>query len=234
MFVKIGNWFKNYWYYYKWPVIIGGAFVLIITICLVQCSTKEDYDLSILYTGPHVFSQGEKSDFNRALAQLMDDDVNKDGKKNVDIIDLTAYSDEQIREEIGTDSDEATLIKYASYTIDNVKGSFAQVASKGDVSICFLDEYWYNILLDAGHLVPLEEILGFKPEFLRDDYSAYISELKVYSLYGDSFGKLPEDTVICFRKMAVTSALTGRNEVNKTYEASKRLIVNIFELGGAQ
>ena len=234
MFARIGNWFKNYWYYYKWPVIIGGAFLLIITICLVQCSSKEDYDVSIVYTGPHIFEVGEKTALSLAFAQLMDGDTNGDGKKVVDIIDLTAFTDEQINEAIGTDANEATLIKYASYTIDNVKGSFAQVASKGDVSVCLVDEYWYNILYEAGHLVPLEEILGSRPDYLRDDHSVYLSELKIYSSFGDSFGKLPCDTILCFRKMSVTSAITGRGQAEKMYEASKKLLINMFEFGAAQ
>lgn len=231
MFAKIGNWFKNYWYYYKWPVIIGGAFVIILTVCLVQCAGKEDYDVSIVYTGPHMFEVGEKTALNMAFTQLMDGDVNGDGKKIVDIIDLTAFTDEQINEAIGTDESEATLIKYASYTLDNVKPSFAQVASKGDVSICLVDEYWYNILLEADHLVPLKDILGYSPTNLQDEYSAYLSDLNIYTAFGDSFGKLPEDTLVCFRKMAVTSSFTGKNQADKMYDASKKLLINMFEFG---
>lgn len=229
MFTKVKKWFDNYWYYYKWPVIIGGFFVIILEICLVQCSSKEDYDVSIVYTGPHIFGVGEKVSLASAFIQLMDEDINGDGKKVADIIDLTAFSDEQIKEAIGTDADDATLIKYASYTIDNVKNSFAQVATKGDVSVCLLDEYWYNVLYNAGHLARLDEILGYRPDMLRDDYSVYLSELDIYEYFGDSFGKLPDDTIVCFRKMSVTSSFTGKNEANKMYDGAKLLLKRMLE-----
>ena len=231
LFAKIKDWFHNYWYYYKWRVIILSAFLLIGGICIAQCSSKEDYDVSILYTGPHIFEMGEKNSIASSFRQLMDRDYNNDGKKVIDFIDLPAFSDDEIREAIGEDPDDKTLVKYAQYTLVSVQPSFAQIASKGDVSICLLDEYWYKILLDAGHLLDLESALGYKPNCLIDDYSAYLSDLPVYTYFSESIGKLPEDTIICFRKMSVTSAITGKKQAERMYSYSKELLKAIFQFG---
>jgi hypothetical protein len=164
-----------------------------------------------------------------SFRQLMKKDYNNDGKKVIDLIDLSAFSDDQIRNAIGENPDEETALKYAQYTNYNVQSSFAQISSKGDVSICLLDQYWYNILLKAGHLLDLETVLGYRPSCLIDDYSAYLSDLPVYDYFKDTIGKLPEDTIICFRKMSVTSSLTGKKQAEKTYEYSKELLRTIFE-----
>lgn len=229
MFSKVKDWFHNYWYYYKWRVIILGAFLLIFGICIAQCSSKENQDVSILYTGPHIFEVGENSAISSSFKQLMSKDYNNDGKKVIDFIDLPAFSDEQIREAIGNDPDDKTLIKYAQYTNSNVHSQFAQIASKGDVSVCLLDEYWYKILLDAGHLLDLETALGFKPDCLRDEYSAYLSDLPIYEFFKESIGKLPQDTIICFRRMSVTSSITGKKQAEQMYSYSKDLLKAIFE-----
>ena len=49
---KIVNWFKNYWYYYKWQVIISAFVLFVVIFCVVQCGSQEKYDVFITYAGP--------------------------------------------------------------------------------------------------------------------------------------------------------------------------------------
>lgn len=229
MFAKVGNWFRNYWYYYKWRVIIVGAFLAIGIICFSQCAGKQDYDVSILYAGPHLFETGESDAIASTFEQLMEKDYNDDGKKVADFIGLSAFSDDQINAAVGENPTEETVYKYAQYTIKNVQSNFAQIASKGDVSICLVDAYWYKILLDAGHLLDLKSALGYEPRRLIDDYSIYLSDLPVYDYFSETLGKLPEDTILCFRKMSVTSSITGKKQADEMYEYSKDLLRAMFE-----
>ena len=60
MFGKIKYWFQNYWYYYKWPVILAVFFVVVIVFCVVQSESREDADAYILFAGPKFFELGEK------------------------------------------------------------------------------------------------------------------------------------------------------------------------------
>ncbi len=227
VFSKIKNWFDNYWYYYKWGVIVVGAFIVIIGICLYQCASREKYDVNILYTGPHIFEVDEKDAISSAFEQIMND-YNGDGKKVADIIDLTAFTDEQIEEAIGTDDSEDTIVKYAPYTADRVKQSFANAMS-GDGYICLVDRYWYDRLYENEAIVPLTEVLGYEPENMIDEYSVYLSNLDFYKFFSDSVGKLPSDTIVCFRKMPTTSAMIGQKDAKKVYSSSIKLFNAMFE-----
>ncbi len=230
MFGKIKYWFKNYWYYYKWGVIIAAAFIIILAICLTQSCSKEKYDVNIVYTGPHFFTVGEKDEITSAFEQLMDD-YNGDGKKVADLHDLTAFTDEQIKEAISAEeTSEESMIKYASYTVDRVKQSFSQVMVS-DGYICLIDKYWYDVLYEANALVPLHEVLGYTPENMIDQYSVYLSDLRIYEFFEGSIGKLPEDTIVCFRVMPATSAFTGKKQAEASYRYSIEMLKAVFAFG---
>lgn len=228
MFSKIKNWFNNYWYYYKWTVIIVTAFVAIILLCIFQSSSKENYDVSVIYTGPHMFETGEKQELSNAFQQIMSSDYNGDKKKIVDIIDMPAYTDEQIKAALGDDPADNDVMKYAQYTVDGVRQNFSNAVFVGDVSICLLDKYWYDILYSANGLVKLEDILGYRNEKQIDDYSIYLKDLDIYEFF-DAFGKLPPDTIVCFRSFPTTSAFTGKKQAEKMYSYSKKLLCEMFE-----
>ncbi len=227
---KIKKWFQNYWYYYKWIVIIGAFFIGVIVFCLLQSENKKDYDVCILYTGPYMFSVGEKSDFESSFVQIMSEDYDKNGDKNIQVIDLTALTDEQLKEIIETSENPTAAVKYAPYAVDNVKKSFSQQAFAGDSVICILDEYWYNILLKAEGLEKLENVLGYKPENMKDEYSVYFSSLKFSEYFGWS-SKFSEDTLICFRKMSTAQAFYGKSNVEKNYSRSIQMLKDIFSFG---
>lgn len=224
---KISYWFKNYWYYYKWTVIIVAFFVAVIIFCLVQSENKEKYDVCIIYSGPHIFEIDEKESLQSSFLQIMSDDYDGNGKKNVQIVDMPSFTDEQLREVLGEDPDAITIAKYAPYAVENVQKNFSQQVFSGDTVICLVDKYWYNVLKKADGLVKLEDVLGFRPDNLVDDYSAEFSKLD-FAEFFDSAKKLPEDTIICFRRMSTASALTGKKAAEKNYENSKKMLYDIF------
>ena len=227
IFAKIRDWFKNYWYYYKWTVLIAVFFVGVIIFCAVQSGDRSSYDASVLYTGPYIFEGGEKNSLSSAFSQVMSADYDGDGKKSVQIIDMTAFTDDQLREAIGTSDDPALAVKYAQFSSDNVKKSFSQQVFSGDASILIVDEYWYKIVLNAGGLVTLEEALGYRPESAVDDYSADFGKLE-FSMFFEAAGNLPEGTRICFRRLPTSAAFTGRKAAEKNDENSKKLFCDIF------
>lgn len=227
MFAKIKDWFHNYWYYYKWSVIVVGAFAVILTICFVQCSTQEKHDVRIMYTGPHIFEVNEKNALSDAFEQIMDD-YNKDGKKSVDIMDIPAFTNEQIRDATGESEDEDLLIKYAPYTVDQAKNKFTSAVA-GDGYICLVDKHWYDILSSNNALVPFSKILGYTPENAIDEYSVYLRDLEFYKFFTDSVGKLPEDTIVCFRVLPSTASVIGAKDAKKIYSYSKKLFCAMIE-----
>ena len=69
------KWLDNYWYHYKWTTIIVVSFAVILTICIVQMATKETYDITVLYTGPHIFIKEEKLS-TEEIMELLKSSVN--------------------------------------------------------------------------------------------------------------------------------------------------------------
>jgi hypothetical protein len=120
------------------------------------------------------------------------------------------------------------LVKYAPYTVDRVRQTFTS-AITGDGYVCLIDKYWYDILKDNNALVPLSEVLGYAPDAAIDDYSLYLKDLEFYKFFTDSVGKLPEDTIVCFRVMPATSSIIGRKEAKKMYGYSMKLFRAMIE-----
>jgi hypothetical protein len=223
MFAKIKYWFQNYWDYYKWPVILIAFFAAVIIFCIAQSSTKEDTDVNILFVGPHVFSVGEKDILENNLSQVLGEDYDEDGKKKADVIDMPAFSDAEIREAVGTSDDIGLMIQYGPYTYDEVEKHFSQQVFAGDAVICFVAPHWYNILKSNNGLTALEDVLGYRPEGIIDDYGVKLSDLPI-----GEFCNLPEDTIVCFRRPSTATALTGRDEAQRRYDISVEVMKDLF------
>lgn len=227
VFGKIKYWFQNYFYYYKWRIIIVGFFAAVLIFLFATSSDPTSYDVTILYAGPTMLTSDEKVEVANAFRQVMSEDYDGKEGKQVDFIDMPAFSNDQIKEAIATDDDPATLAKYAPYTIDEVEQSFSERVMAGDAVICLLDRYWYELLLDAGGLVPLYEILGESPEGMLDEYGIYLSDLP-FGDYFSVFEKLPEDTILCFRTFPTTAGFTGRKAAEANYERAKEMLRDLF------
>lgn len=227
IFKKIGNWFRNYWYYYKWPVVIVGFFAVVIAFCLIQQGKSEPYDVTVLYCGPHIFGIGEKEELENTLEQIMSSDYDGKNGKCVQINDMTAFTDEQMKEALGDEPTASDIMVYSQYSADLIQKNFSQQVFAGDTVICLVDEYWYKILMGANGLVKLEEVLGYRPENLADEYSVRLSDLEYFGFF-DAAQKLPEDTLICFRRLSTASAFTGKKAAEKNYGYSKTMLRDLF------
>ena len=227
MFAKVKYWFENYWYYYKWPVILITFFAGVILFCVVQSESREKVDAYIMYTGPYFFEMGEKANLENAIALTMSEDSDGDGRKRISIMDMPAFSDEEIRQAVGTSEDVSLMLKYAPYTYDEVADKFSQQAFAGEAVICLLDPYWFERLRENGGLVPLASVLGYQPEGMVNEYGVTFSTL-AFSQYFDVAKKLPEDTVICFRSFSTASIFTGKEAAERRYESSKMILRDLF------
>lgn len=85
---KIFNWFNNYFYYYKFRIIIVLIVAAIAGFAVFHVATREKYDYSVYIC----ISKTAMSEFNHSieasLAQF-GEDINGDGKVNVQVIDLS-------------------------------------------------------------------------------------------------------------------------------------------------
>ena len=48
---KVTKWFENYWYYYKWRVIIAVFLIFVVIVCTAQACANTDDDMIVIYAG---------------------------------------------------------------------------------------------------------------------------------------------------------------------------------------
>ena len=223
---KFKKWFENYWYHYKWTTIVVLFFVIVIGIGVGQMATKDTYDINILYSGPILLNQDQTVGIEDAFEFVLPRDFNEDEEKSVLIHRITVLSDEQLaakQEEAAKEDDKVYYdLKTRSDNISQVTTLFAT----GETTICLMDPYMYNMYLSQGAFLTLEEVLGEKPSYVRDDYSVMLADTP-FGQYFEALQVLPEDTVLCIRKAAVFSG-GSKKKSGEQYEFDKEVFQAIF------
>ena len=76
---KILKWLDNFWYHYKWVVIIVTFFLIIGIILTVQLVTRKNYDVYIMYLGDASIPDTKYQDIMDSFEKVADD-YNGDGE----------------------------------------------------------------------------------------------------------------------------------------------------------
>ncbi len=82
------EWWPYFWMYYKWQTIGIALAILIIAVTIVQCATKEKYDVTVNYIGETYFSEEVVSNLELVLEPLIED-VDGNGENNLFFQQLT-------------------------------------------------------------------------------------------------------------------------------------------------
>lgn len=85
------QWWEYFWEYYKWHVIITAVAVIIAAVTIVQCATREKYDMTVVYAGHMNYSEGETERLKSLMEECISD-IDGDGKQSVDFQPLV-FSD---------------------------------------------------------------------------------------------------------------------------------------------
>ena len=72
-------WLDNFWYHYKWHVLVGLFIAVFLFVSIGQMVDKEKVDVYIMYAGPTAFLASEIYDIQDAFETIMPD-LNGDGK----------------------------------------------------------------------------------------------------------------------------------------------------------
>ena len=224
---RFKKWFSNYWYHYKWVTIVVIFFATVIGIGIYQMADKESFDSNILYAGPAILNKDQTEGIEAAFEAVMPSDFNGDKVKSVFINRFTILSDEQILEKQEEAAKEDDVIYYDPSQRTNSLSQIGTLFSVGEVSICLVDEYVYNIYRSQDAFVKLEELLGYKPEYARDNCSVYLKDTP-FGQYFDALDALPEDTILCVRKSAVFSD-KSKKKANEQYAFEQKLFCAIIE-----
>lgn len=229
---KIINWFKNYWYYYKWPVIVIGFFVIAIAVMVAQSASQVDYDIHILYAGPYIFQLGEKEQAEDIFRSLMPRDYNGDGEKTVILANMTIMTEEQFNEAMeASNRVQGPAIVLGQYYGPQIERAFSQEIFAGESVICLLDPSRYEQVKSQNGFLPLEEALGYNPDIAFDDYGMYLKDTAI-GQYFELFRRFPEDTILCIRRLSTASVFTGKKKAEESYKYHLDYFKHLVEFKG--
>ena len=76
---KLLAWLDNFWYHYKWHVIIATFFVLVIFFCICQQAGDRQSDINVTYSGSYCFTAAEAEQMHQTFSNVTAEDYNGDG-----------------------------------------------------------------------------------------------------------------------------------------------------------
>lgn len=203
---RVTKWFNNYWYYYKWKVIIAAFLIFVLIFCTVQaCSNTED-DIVVIYAGEFLSTSLEVPNIEGALSSVLPEDYSGDGKKTVSMSMMTVYSEERIVELEKQD------IVIHRPTNDSEVGKFQDLIVTGEYNLCLLDPWLYETVRKQGGFAKLSDVLGYTPDSAVDEYAVRLSDTE-FGQYFAGVNAMPEDTYVCLRTPgALQSMIGGKSE----------------------
>lgn len=217
---KIAAWFDNFWYHYKAQTIIGAVAVVTAVVCTVQILTNDKYDYCLMYAGPQILAVQDLTYIQRAVATL-GEDQNGDGEVKVVLKDIVMLSPEERVEAI-----EKKDAEFNNEFIQTEMTSFYQQIMAGDAAIMLLSPYMYDQAKESGLFMPLSEIFDEIPDSAYDDTGIVLSE----TVFGKSFNgidDLPEDTILCIRRITSFQNMKGSKKAEKEFNANLELFKSI-------
>ncbi len=235
---------ENFWYHYKWVVIVSMAIVAIMAILLVQCFNKREPDAYILYAGRSIkyTSDGdESSEYDKMVDSFADiiGDYDGDGGRYI-AFDTKSYLSAEDRAEVEAANKEAIEQGMAPpYEINDslLMQDLQKLENEfktGDYYIYLIDPEIYDRykwFLDSEKEVSLfRDLSDLVPDGKTVEYytdaegnlcknAIYLRSLDIYDR--DGIRGLPEDTLICFRTRPV---LAGTGDYSRA-EANIRALL---------
>ncbi len=196
----------NFWYYYKWPVIVTTFFVAVIIICAVQIISRPAYDTTLAVGSTYSMTPEERVAFEDLLERVCPDDFNDDGEVLISLVTYRIYSEEEYlaeAESYEAESDQFFINR--QYNSEEYK-NFNTYTMTGETSVYILSPYLYQTLRDGDRLKSLAELYpdGTRPAGAREDgYGVTLGETDFYR-YNPAAQVLPADLILCIHRPTVS------------------------------
>ena len=220
------KWLDNFWYHYKWHVIVGLFVVVFLFVAIGQMIEKDKVDAYVMYAGPVALNASQIEDLQDSFEAIMAD-LNGDGKKNVQLIDITVLTDGQIEENRKKAEAEKIDYKPDMEFIYNMRQKLNLQLVSGDAYIVLIDPNLFAENDGVGIYKNLES-LGVSSDKLVSDTAVEFKSLPIGS-YFEAYDVLPDDTLLCFRELNVTAKSRGKKEKEK-YERQLVLFKEIVNM----
>ncbi|MBQ8311051.1 MAG: hypothetical protein IJX80_08575 [Clostridia bacterium] len=222
------KWLDNFWYHYKWTVIVVAFFVTVFLVCFVQCTQSKQVDIPVVFAGAYaepseeqyIWSEQEKS----AIEDIFESLFHKSGgseSREVGFLTYNVYTEEELREKATNEEGDfsITFFNTLKQTNQSEISAFTNYRGTGECSIWLVSEMVYEENFhDKEGFVKISDMLGATPQNAYDEYAIRLGDTAMYRYY-DALRRMPADTLIVFSKAWIMGA--SSNEA--TYEEYKTL-----------
>ncbi len=199
------RWLDNFWYHYKWTVIVVVFFVTVFIVCATQMIARPHYDTSMVIACPYRMNNEERAAYEAVVNALCPEDFDKNGEKSINIIIYQIYSEEEyIAEKESLEAESMQFSINRQYNSDEYK-NFNTYTMTGETSVYLISPYLYTMLRDGDRLKPLSELYpsGNLPTGAREDgFGIDIAETDFYR-YNPAVQALPKGLILCVHRPTV-------------------------------
>ena len=226
------TWLDNFWYHYKWQTLISLFFIVLITVCTLQMCQKESYDLYVLYAGPAEIERKKEngdlfSDYEMATSSLASvaSDYDKNSKTVISLKDLFLLTSEQIAE---AEKDKDNEVNYV--LLNDNKNNFIETLRYSDYYLCFLSEELYNEYKTMDDVPLFEDLTKYRSEASTAEFADSSAVYLRSTGFSDKpiFEDLPENTVICLKKVSALASKFDKKDSAKNYKRAEEVISKII------
>ena len=217
--------FDNFWYHYKFALIIGIIILIFVIFCIAQCSSRIQGDANIGYIGAMEIDTETYEELQLALDEILGEDLNGDEKIHVEFTQFSYMT--------GVQAENAKAMgKPVNYqSLDTVQTQINLELTAGNIVIWFINPDVYKELNIPGRFMTLEDALGYTPEDSYDLYSVKLGSLPCWDYYG-GLHDLPASTIVVVRELQLSEE--DNKKVLERYERNlimfKRLVEFDFGL----
>lgn len=220
-------WLDNFWYHYKWHVIVGAFFVAVFIIAMAQMISRPKYDTAFLTAGTYRMNTEERADFEELLDDILPTDYDGNGEKNVNLIIYQIYSEAEYNEEVSiAEANSEQFAINGKYNSDEFN-NFSQFTMTGECSVYLLSEYLFDTLRTGHRLRPVSDLYGegeLPAGLTEDGYGVRISDTDFYK-YNPAAQALPDDMILCILEPTVW----GGSSDSEKYARSEALFMAIAD-----
>ena len=228
----------NYWYHYKWHTIISLFVIIAVLICSLQMCTKDEYDIEVMYAGPHNLNDKQTVlDIEGSFAALAKD-TSGDGKVTVNLVSYwinSSLTSTEDGEEISKDN-----LGYSAYQSADNQKLFVEEIKTGNITVCLLSPELFRMMDEGAWFMRVTdvfpELAAYEEDVCVHDADGKINRFGVVlskTEFGDQPGlsALPDDTVLCVSKQTAQGFwLFGKKQAEKHQNATE-LFSNAMALG---
>ena len=192
---KVWNWFDNFWYHYKWRVILAAIGIFAVLFLTLSTCRRREPDYYFYYVGSGEFTGAQQSAIVTSLGTAAGED-GRDAK--VAISFLFVMTNEQIRA-FGEEHAEDGLSVNGAQIMQN-RELLSEEIKTGNAILFFMDpEVLAETQESSGAFL---EIRQFAPAGTPDEAFSGEYGIKIgYTIFGydPAFAAFPKDTVIAIR-----------------------------------